>query len=85
VAIEMPFNNGRDEHAAPPPPPSAKRDQAAAARPAAADAEIVPRVIEPDAPRASTRPIAQLVSKHVPQVDATFGAMLKRSLTLRPH
>ncbi|MEY4514019.1 MAG: hypothetical protein RLZZ450_6141 [Pseudomonadota bacterium] len=88
VAIEMPFNNARDEHAAPPPPPNAntaKRDQAAAARSGDANAEIVPRVIEPDAPRASTRPIAQLVSKHVPQVDATFGAMLKRSLSLRPH
>lgn len=46
---------------------------------------IVPRVIEPEAPRPATRPIAQLVSKHAPVVDATFGAMLKRSLSLRPH
>jgi hypothetical protein len=46
---------------------------------------IVPRTIEPDVPRPATRPIAQLVSKHAPVVDATFGAMLKRSLSLRPH
>jgi hypothetical protein len=46
---------------------------------------MVPRMIEPDAPRALTRPIAQLVSKHAPVVDATFGAMLKRSLSLRPQ
>ena len=46
---------------------------------------IVPRTIEPDVPRPSTRPIAQLVSKHAPVVDATFGAMLKRSLSLRPQ
>ena len=29
--------------------------------------------------------IAQVMSKHAPPVDATFGAMLKRSLSLRPH
>ena len=52
---------------------------------ASAQQPIVPRVIEPDPPRASTRPIAQVVSKHAPVVDATFGAMLKRSLSLRPH
>jgi hypothetical protein len=51
----------------------------------AAPEPIVPRMIEPDAPRPATRPIAQLVSKHAPVVDATFGAMLKRSLSLRPH
>ena len=51
----------------------------------AAPEPIVPRVIEPDPPRATNRPIAQLVSKHVTAVDATFGAMLKRSLSLRPH
>jgi hypothetical protein len=56
-----------------------------APQPVAAPEPIVPRVIEPDAPRAATRPIAQLVSKHAPVVDATFGAMLKRSLSLRPH
>jgi hypothetical protein len=42
-------------------------------------------VIEPDMPRTSARAIAQVVSKHAPAVDATFGAMLKRSLSLRPH
>jgi hypothetical protein len=52
--------------------------------PVAAEA-ISPRVIEPDAPVGATRPIAQLVSKHPPVVDATFGAMLKRSLSLRPQ
>jgi len=31
------------------------------------------------------RPIVQVVSRHVPHVDATFGAMLKRSLSLTPH
>ncbi|HET8938044.1 MAG TPA: hypothetical protein VFN67_31590 [Polyangiales bacterium] len=46
---------------------------------------IVPRTFEPEVPRAANRPIAQLVSKHAPVVDATFGAMLKRSLSLRPH
>jgi hypothetical protein len=47
--------------------------------------EIVPRVIEPDPPRELGRPIAQVVSRHAPPADATFGAMLKRSLSLRPH
>jgi hypothetical protein len=47
--------------------------------------EIVPHVIEPDPPREIVRPIAQLFSKHAPPVDASFGAMLKRSLSLRPH
>jgi hypothetical protein len=44
-----------------------------------------PRIIEPDPPREVVRPIAQVMSKHAPAVDATFGAMLKRSLSLRPH
>ena len=51
----------------------------------AAQEPIVPRTFEPEVPRAMNRPIAQLVSKHAPVVDATFGAMLKRSLSLRPH
>jgi len=46
---------------------------------------IEPRIIEPDPPREIARPIAQVMSKHAPPVDATFGAMLKRSLSLRPH
>jgi hypothetical protein len=85
-----------DEPAQRPPPvpaPDARREPASpqmprAARPAAAPepAEaIVPRVIEADIAREGTRPIAQIVSKHAPPVDATFGAMLKRSLSLRPH
>jgi hypothetical protein len=43
------------------------------------------RVIEPEPMREPARPIAQVVSRHSPPVDATFGAMLKRSLSLRPH
>lgn len=46
---------------------------------------LEPHVIEPEPIREAGRPIAQVVSRHSPQVDATFGAMLKRSLTLRPH
>jgi|GEM_PF-5335277 len=77
------------EAAAQPPatqPKSAPRipEPQAAAQPVAQE-PIVPRVIEPEAQRPATRPIAQLVSKHAPVVDATFGAMLKRSLSLRPH
>jgi hypothetical protein len=53
--------------------------------PPVAPQEITPRVIEPDAPRELARPIAQVVSKHAPPADATFGALLKRSLSLRPH
>jgi len=87
VAVEMPF---KPEQPTPPPPPNARREPAAAPRAAQAPHEpagapIQPRVIDPDPPRASSRPIAQLVSKHIPAVDATFGAMLKRSLSLRPH
>lgn len=82
AAVETPF-----EPAAAAP---ARREQPAAPRaqppaPAQPNPPITPRVIEPDPPRQSARPIAQLVSKHVPAVDATFGAMLKRSLSLRPH
>lgn len=77
------------EAAAQPPatqPKSAPRipEPQAAPQPVAQE-PIVPRVIEPEAQRPATRPIAQLVSKHAPVVDATFGAMLKRSLSLRPH
>lgn len=49
------------------------------------DEAFEPRVIEPEPMREPARPIAQVVSRHSPQVDATFGAMLKRSLSLRPH
>jgi hypothetical protein len=72
----------------PPPPreaPAVAMRNAPAPTPVMDPQEIVPRVIEPDPPRPSARPIAQLVSKHAPPVDATFGAMLKRSLSLRPH
>jgi hypothetical protein len=72
----------------------ARREPVAAA-PAPAPAPIAPpiapdeafeaRVIEPEPMREPARPIAQVVSRHAPQVDATFGAMLKRSLSLRPH
>lgn len=53
--------------------------------PNAEDAELEPNVIEPEPIREPARPIAQVVSRHAPQADATFGAMLKRSLSLRPH
>lgn len=82
------------------PPAAEPRREAPAARPVRAvepvpevahalqpvdPASIEPRIIEPDPPREVVRPIAQVVSKHAPAVDATFGAMLKRSLSLRPH
>lgn len=78
------------EPAAPAPQPRSQRPPAPAQPVAAPPAplkpeEIVPHVIEPDLPRTSARAIAQVVSKHAPAVDATFGAMLKRSLSLRPH
>lgn len=41
--------------------------------------------VEAEPIRELTRPIAQTVSKHAPEVDATFGAMLRRSLSLRPR
>jgi hypothetical protein len=88
-AVAADSRNSRvEEESVPPPLPAAR--PAAAQRPAVeasspANQPIVPRVIEPDPPRTSGRPIAQLVSKHAPPVDATFGAMLKRSLSLRPH
>ena len=41
--------------------------------------------VEPEPLREPNRSIAQVVSKHAPEVDATFGAMLKRSLGLRPR
>jgi hypothetical protein len=75
----------------PPPAPDPRREPPARVAPRppqpaplAAD-EIVPRIIEADPPREAGRPIAQVVSKHAQPVDATFGAMLKRSLSLRPH
>jgi hypothetical protein len=75
----------REEPASAPPPLPAARQPAAAQSRSQPEPVITPRVIEPDPPRTSGRPIAQLVSKHAPAVDATFGAMLKRSLSLRPH
>lgn len=42
-------------------------------------------VIEPAPMREPNRPIAQTVSKHATEVDMTFGAMLRRSLSLRPR
>jgi hypothetical protein len=72
AAVEVPYGNERTR-------------QEPASVPAQANQPLTPRMIDPDPPRQSTRPIAQLVSKHVPAVDATFGAMLKRSLSLRPH
>lgn len=67
-----------------------RREPAAPAAPAVAPAiapeeAFEPYVIEPEPIREPARPIAQVVSRHAPQVDATFGAMLKRSLSLRPH
>jgi hypothetical protein len=85
---------------APAPAPSrldARREVPATAAPIAAAAAPAPVpmappiapdeafVIEPEPMREPARPIAQVVSRHSPQVDATFGAMLKRSLSLRPH
>lgn len=55
------------------------------APPIAPEEAFEPHVIEPEPMREPARPIAQVVSRHAPQVDATFGAMLKRSLSLRPH
>jgi hypothetical protein len=55
------------------------------APPISPDEAFEPRRIEPEPIREPARPIAQTVSRHSPQVDATFGAMLKRSLSLRPH
>jgi hypothetical protein len=93
--LEMAFAGELDREPAPAPAPRSQRPPAPAqpvatsmpAAPAAplAPQEIVPRVIEPDMPRTSARAIAQVVSKHAPAIDATFGAMLKRSLSLRPH
>jgi hypothetical protein len=66
-----------------------RREPAAPAAPMAPpispDEAFEPRRIEPEPMREPARPIAQTVSRHSPQVDATFGAMLKRSLSLRPH
>jgi hypothetical protein len=64
--------------------PAARAPTVPMSEPIAAQ-EIIPRVIEPDPPRELGRPIAQVVSRHAPPADATFGAMLKRSLSLRPH
>jgi hypothetical protein len=67
------------------PPVRALRPATTPIEPPAAPQAITPRFIEPDPPREATRPIVQVVSKHAPPADATFGAMLKRSLSLRPH
>jgi hypothetical protein len=67
------------------PPVRALRPATTPIEPPAAPQAITPRFIEPDPPREATRPIVQVVSKHAPHADATFGAMLKRSLSLRPH
>jgi hypothetical protein len=55
------------------------------APPISPEEAFAPRVIEPEPMREPARPIAQVVSRHSPPADATFGAMLKRSLSLRPH
>ena len=44
-----------------------------------------PFTIEPEPLREPTRPIAQVMSKQSMEMDVTFGAMLKRSLSLRPR
>jgi hypothetical protein len=67
------------------PPVRSLRPATTPIEPPAAPQAITPRFIEPDPPREATRPIVQVVSKHAPPADATFGAMLKRSLSLRPH
>jgi hypothetical protein len=67
------------------PPVRSVRPATTPIEPPAAPQAITPRFIEPDPPREATRPIVQVVSKHAPPADATFGAMLKRSLSLRPH
>jgi hypothetical protein len=41
--------------------------------------------VEAEPMREPNRSIAQVVSKHAPEIDATFGAMLRRSLSLRPR
>ena len=55
--------------------------------PAAHRAEISeqPFTIEPEPLQEPARPIAQVMSKHSVEMDITFGAMLKRSLSLRPR
>jgi hypothetical protein len=44
-----------------------------------------PFTIDPEPMREPARPIAQTMSKHSVEMDITFGAMLKRSLSLRPR
>ncbi len=46
---------------------------------------IAPLSIEAEPVAEMGRPIAQVMSKHTMELDTTFGAMLKRSLSLRPH
>jgi len=89
-AAPQPQPQAQQREAAPQPPVTQPKSAPRIPEPqpapqAVAQEPIVPRMIEPEAPRPATRPIAQLVSKHAPVVDATFGAMLKRSLSLRPH
>jgi hypothetical protein len=69
----------------PPAAPAVEAQALQALQPAQSPQSMEPRIIEPDPPREIVRPIAQVMSKHAPPVDATFGAMLKRSLSLRPH
>jgi hypothetical protein len=91
LAVEVQREVPQMPSAPPPPLPAAepRPPQAVSRRPSPIEAvapdAIVPRLIDPDPPREVARPIAQLVSKHAPAADATFGAMLKRSLSLRPH
>jgi hypothetical protein len=65
--------------------PAVEAQALQALQPPQSPQSMEPRIIEPDPPREIVRPIAQVMSKHAPPVDATFGAMLKRSLSLRPH
>jgi hypothetical protein len=68
--------------------PVAPAARSLAAKPQAArprtddDADFV---IEAEPVREGTRAIAQTVSKYAPELDVTFGALLRRSLSLRPR
>lgn len=82
MALEDEFN--RQPMAAAPSKHVEPRMQAA---PAAHRAEVSeqPFTIEPEPLQEPARPIAQVMSKHAAEMDITFGAMLKRSLSLRPR
>jgi hypothetical protein len=47
--------------------------------------EVRGQLLELDEPVASTKPIAQVVSKHPPTTALAFGELLRRSLALRPR